>query len=112
MASHPKFNIEKAKNGKFKWNLTAKNGEVVLTSQMYQSKASCKNGISSVKKNCKDKSRYEILKAKNGKRYFNLKARNGLNIGTSQMYASTSGCNNGCKSVSENAKGAKIEDNS
>lgn len=75
-------------------------------------KPRAKNGISSVKKNCKDKSRYEILKAKNGKHYFNLKARNGLNIGTSQMYASSSGCNNGCKSVSVNGNGSKVEDNS
>ena len=92
--------------------LTAKNGEMILSSQMYKSKASCKNGIASVKKNCKDRSRYEVLKAKNGKHYFNLKARNGLNIGTSQMYASASGCSGGCKSVSNNAKSAKVEDNS
>lgn len=112
MAAHPKFIIEKAKNGKYKWGLTAKNGEMILSSQMYKSKASCKNGIASVKKNCKDKSRYEVLKARNGKHYFNLKARNGLNIGTSQMYASASGCSGGSRSVSNNAKGAKIEDNS
>lgn len=111
MAAHPKFIIEKSRNGKYKWNLTAKNGEVVLSSQMYQSKSSCKNGVKSVKQNAKVQKRFEVLKAKNGKHYFNLKARNGQIIGTSQMYASPSGCSNGCKSVAKNAGGARIEDN-
>ena len=112
MAAHPKFIIEKSKNGKFKWTLTAKNGEVVLSSQMYQSKASCKNGIDSVKKNSSVESRFEVLKSRNGKHYFNLKARNGLVIGSSQMYASAASCTKGHRSVTKNAKAAKIEDNS
>lgn len=110
MAPHPKFIIEKSRNGKFKWVLTGRNGEVVLSSQMYNSKASCKNGIESVRKNCSTPSRYEKLKTRNGKHYFNLKARNGLIIGTSQMYQSGSGSSNGCKSIERNGKIARIDD--
>ena len=43
-----KFQIKKAKNGKHFFNLLASNGEVILTSQMYASKATAKKGIASV----------------------------------------------------------------
>ena len=46
-----KFEIKVAKNGEYVFNLKAANGQVILTSQMYKSKASCENGIASVKKN-------------------------------------------------------------
>ena len=49
-----KFEITKAKNGQFHFNLKAGNGEIIATSEMYESKASAKNGIESVKKNAAD----------------------------------------------------------
>lgn len=51
MASHPKFMIKQAKNGDFYFNLTAKNGQVIASSEMYSSKSACENGIASVKEN-------------------------------------------------------------
>ena len=47
----PKFKINKSKNEKYYFNLHATNGEIIATSEMYNSKQSCKNGIESVKKN-------------------------------------------------------------
>jgi uncharacterized protein YegP (UPF0339 family) len=49
-----KFEIKQAKNGQFHFNLKAGNGEIIATSEMYESKASAKNGIESVKKNAAD----------------------------------------------------------
>ena len=46
-----KFVINAVKSGGFKFNLKAGNGEVIATSQVYKSLASCKNGIASVQKN-------------------------------------------------------------
>ena len=43
--------LSKAKNGKFHFSLKAGNGEIIATSQMYNSKAGALNGIESVKKN-------------------------------------------------------------
>lgn len=40
-----------ATNGKFYFNLKASNGQVIGKSQMYESEASCNNGIESVKNN-------------------------------------------------------------
>ena len=45
-----KFELKKSKNDKFVFNLLAGNGQVILTSEMYDSKASALNGIESVKK--------------------------------------------------------------
>ncbi len=46
-----KFVIKKDKGGQFRFNLKAGNGEVIATSEAYTTKAGCKNGIESVKKN-------------------------------------------------------------
>ncbi len=54
MASHPKFLIKQAKDGQFYFNLTAKNGQVIASSEMYTTKAACENGIDSVKENAPD----------------------------------------------------------
>ncbi|WP_422082227.1 YegP family protein [Ulvibacterium sp.] len=107
-----KFEINKDKAGKFRFNLKADNGQVILSSEAYETKASCENGIESVKKNSGDDAKYEKNEAKDGRVYFNLKASNGQVIGTSQMYKQDSGFSNGIASVKKNAPGASVEDNS
>lgn len=107
-----KFEIKKDKAGKFRFNLKAGNGQVILSSEAYNTKAACDNGIESVRKNSKDDGRFDRLTAKNGKAYFNLKASNGQVIGASQMYASKSSMENGIKSVMNNAGSASVDDNS
>ncbi|MEM7280914.1 MAG: YegP family protein [Pseudomonadota bacterium] len=104
-----KFEIYKTKKGDYRFRLKAANGECILTSQNYKSKAGAKNGVESVRKNAGSKGRFEVRKAKNGKDYFVLKAGNHQVIGTSEMYNSGSSCSNGMKSVGKNAK-AKVED--
>ncbi len=86
MANHPKFVIEKNRSNKFKWYLLNRNGQTLLVSQVYKSKASCKKGIESVRKNSQVPSRFEKLKSRNGRHHFNLKARNGLYLGSSEKY--------------------------
>ena len=48
---HPKFELYADKSGEFRFRLKASNGEIVATSEGYKTKASCENGIESVKKN-------------------------------------------------------------
>lgn len=103
-----KFELSKRKNGEFQFNLKAGNGEIILTSEGYTTKAACLNGVESVKKNSPVDGRYEKKTAVNGKFFFNLKATNGQVIGSSQMYASESGRNNGIESVKKNAPDAPI----
>lgn len=50
-ASDNNFDRKEAKNGKFHFNLKSVNGQVVGSSQMYESAAARDNGIESVMKN-------------------------------------------------------------
>lgn len=111
MAKHPKFELYTGKNGEIYFRLTASNGEAILSSEGYKAKDSALNGIESVRKNSADNGKFEQKEASNGKFYFNLKATNGQIIGTSQMYASAAGRDNGIESVSKNASEAEIEEN-
>jgi len=49
--SKPKFEIFKDMSGEFRFRLKAPNGEIIAISEGYTTKASCLNGIKSVKKN-------------------------------------------------------------
>ena len=51
MAKHPKFELKTSKNGQFYFNLTAKNGQVIASSEMYTTKDAAENGIRSVQEN-------------------------------------------------------------
>jgi len=107
-----KFVISTLKHGEFQFVLKAGNGEVILTSEGYTAKASCLNGIESVKKNSTDDNRYDRKEAKNGKHFFNLKAGNGQIIGSSEMYESAAGRDKGIESVKRNAPDATTDDQS
>ena len=49
--THPKFEMYEDKGGEFRFRLKARNGEIIATSEGYKTKASCENGIDSVKNN-------------------------------------------------------------
>ena len=53
-AVNPKFEIYTDKAGEFRFRLKARNGEIILSSEGYKAKASCENGIESVRKNAPD----------------------------------------------------------
>ena len=105
-----KFELKKAKNDKVFFNLLAPNGEVILTSQMYASKATAKKGIRSVQNNCGAEKCYVHKKGKSGKAHFVLRSTNNRVIGSSQTYNSPASLKNGIKSVSKNGKVTTIAD--
>ena len=88
--------------GQHSFVLKAGNGEVILRSEQYESKASAENGISSVQKNSPTPERYEAKDASDGRKYFVLKAANHQVIGTSQMYQSAASRDSGIESVKTN----------
>ncbi|MGQ7947120.1 YegP family protein [Flavobacterium sp. WC2509] len=104
------FLISKRKSDEFQFVLKAGNGQVILASEGYTTKAACENGIESVRKNSQDDARYEKLEAKNGKPYFNLKAANGQIIGNSEIYESVTARDNGIESVKKNAPDADVKE--
>jgi len=105
-----KFEVYKDKAGGFRFRLKAANGQNILSSEGYNSKSSCLNGVESVKKNSQNPDRFVKKTTPSGKFRFNLTASNGQVVGTSQSYASHSGCNNGMKSVAQCSPGANTDD--
>lgn len=104
-----KFEVGKRSSGELQFNLKAGNGQVILTSESYSSKANCLNGVESVRKNSQVKARYERKTASNGKFFFNLTATNGQVIGSSQMYVDQAGRDNGIASVAAHAPNATLD---
>ena len=118
-----KFVISAVKSGGFKFNLKAGNGEVIATSQVYKTLATCKKGIASVQKNSpvapvedqtvegfavEKNPKFEIYKDKKGEFRFRLKAANAQLIATGEGYTTIKACKNGVASIKKNAPDAKI----
>ena len=52
--TNPKFEMYTDKAGEFRFRLKARNGEIIAASEGYKAKASCLNGIDSVRRNAPD----------------------------------------------------------
>ncbi len=104
------FELYTDKADEYRFRLKAANGEIILASEGYKQRASAEGGIASVRANAPDDERYERKETKNGGHMFNLKAKNGEIIGTSEVYTSTSGRDNGIESVKNNAPEAALKD--
>lgn len=61
------FELSRSSDNQFRFVLKAGNGETILTSELYTSKASAEKGIASVRSNCPQEERYEKKTASNGK---------------------------------------------
>lgn len=104
------FELKTTSNGKYLFNLKAGNGQVILTSETYEQKASALNGIESVRKNAATEANFDRRTAKSGEPYFVLLAGNKQEIGRSEMYSGASALENGIASVKTNAPAAKVDD--
>jgi uncharacterized protein YegP (UPF0339 family) len=105
-----KFELYKDAAGEFRFRLKAANGEIVLSSEGYSSKAGAMNGIDSTKENAASADMYESSETAAGKHRFVLKAKNHQVIGQSQSYESASGRDNGIGAVGRAADGATVDD--
>ena len=119
-----KYVIKETKNGGFKFDLKAGNGQVIASSQVYKALKSCKGGIASVTVNAaiaatedqtvegyenQKNPKFEIYTDKAGEFRFRLKATNGEIIATSEGYKALTSCKNGIASVKKNAPEAEIK---
>lgn len=95
--------------GKYRFVLKAANSEIILTSEIYESKSAAENGIASVQKNSPIDERYERLTAKDESPYFRLKAGNHEVIGVSEMYSSAAARDKGIASVKTNGPTTTIK---
>jgi uncharacterized protein YegP (UPF0339 family) len=119
-----KFLIRETASG-FKFDLLALNGQVILTSEVYTSRAAARKGIASIRliapaaplENLTEPGspacpnpKFELYQDRAGKYRFRLKARNGKIVGISEGYSSKTGCLNGIDSVRNNANQAETEE--
>lgn len=103
------YELKKSSNGQYHFTLKASNGEIILSSEMYASKASAENGIASVQTNSPHETQFEV-KTSSNKPYFVLKAKNHQVIGTSQMYSSESAAKSGVQSVIKHGTTTDVRD--
>ncbi len=117
-----KFEIKNVKSG-IKFNLKAGNGEIIATSETYNTETACRNGIESVRKNAVEAKledqtienfekqthpKFEVYKDKSGEFRFRLKARNGEIIATGESYKAKASCLNGIDSIRRNAPDSPV----
>lgn len=119
-----KFVIHETATG-IKFDLKATNGQIILNSEVYVSRAACLKGIDSIRKNApkahvenqteegftaQAHPKFEMYQDRAGEFRFRLKSKNGRIIGFSEGYSAKAGCLNGIESVIKNAAGAQIEE--
>jgi uncharacterized protein YegP (UPF0339 family) len=107
----------------YKFDLKAPNGQVIATSEVYETRAACRKGIESVMKNApvanvEDQTKegyaaekhpkFEIYTDASGEYRFRLKATNGQIIGVSEGYKAHESCVNGVESVKKNAANSEV----
>ena len=108
-----------------KFDLKASNGEVIATSEVYNSKDACMNGLASVKKNAvvanledqtvegfetQKNPKFEVYLDKKGEYRFRLTATNGQIIAVGEGYKAKAGCLNGIESIKKNAPEAEVKE--
>lgn len=105
-----KFELKTSANGKYMFNLKSGNGQVILTSQMYERREDALAGIKAVQTYAADDARFERKTSSKGEPFFVLTSGNGQQVGRSEMYSSVAAMENGVESVKKNAPGAAVEE--
>ena len=117
-----KFVVKQTKTG-FKFDLTATNGQVIASSEVYTTEAACLNGAESVRKNSigaiedqtvegfenQKNPKFQLYTDKAGEFRFRLTATNGQTIAVSEGYKAKASALNGIESVKKNAPEAPVE---
>lgn len=119
-----RFVLRKVNTG-IKFDLFAANGQEILTSEVYESRAACLRGVESVRKNAPaarlenqtdpdfstlPNPKFELYTDKSGAFRFRLRSRNGKIIAVSDDYTTKAAALGGIESVRKNAVFAVIEE--
>lgn len=119
-----RFVLKKVNTG-IKFDLYAGNGQDIVTSEVYSSRAAVLRGIESVRKAAPNANfadltvpeeisvanpKFELYRDKRGQFRFRLRSRNGKIIAVSDNYSSKSAALIGLESVRKNAADAALEE--
>lgn len=100
--------IAQGTTGQFHFNVHAKNGATILSSESYTTEAAAYNGALAVQSAAVDAANFEIKQNTAGGFYFTLSADNGEIVGTSQQYTTKAKAQSGIKSVQTTIKSIKV----
>lgn len=118
-----RFVLRKVNTG-MKFDLFAANGEDIISSEVYASRAACLRGIESVRKSAAaaalenqtepnpvtlSNPKFELYTDKTGEYRFRLRSRNGKIVAVSETYTTKAAALGGIESVRKNAAVAEIE---
>ncbi len=96
------FDVFEGENGRYYFNFSAGNHEIILSSQGYASRTGALAGVLAVLDNALDESSFNVKATKSGGAHFNLVAANGEIIASSEVYSTMSNARRGVKSVVRN----------
>lgn len=92
----------------FRFNVHAKNGEIVLSSESYTTKAAAWNGAFAVQAAAANAAAFTIKTSTDNRFYFTLTADNGQIVGVSQMYTTKAAAQAGITSVQALERGLDL----
>ena len=115
-----RFQIKPVATG-YKFDLLAANGQVIATSEVYETEAACRKGVRSVcasaqkakladltrEEKLPTNPRFELFTDRAGDYRFRLRSRNGQVVAASEGYTSREACEKGMESVRKNAAHAE-----
>jgi uncharacterized protein YegP (UPF0339 family) len=104
------FEVYKDARGEHRFRLKAPNGQVIAIGEGYSSKASCLNGINSIKENSAIPERWETYQDSSEEWRFRLKAANGQIIATGEGYSTEAALKDGMESVIKYALSSAIKE--
>lgn len=94
-----RYEIFLATNQQYYFRLKAPNGEIILQSEGYVTRAGAENGVASSRRHSPLDQHYVKRTSQNNQYYFVLRSANNQVIGVSETYTTTSARDNGISSV-------------
>lgn len=104
VSGRPSFEVFKGSDGRYFFNFSAANHEIILQSQGYTSRTAALAGLLSVLDNGGYEASYRLLEANDGTYYFNLVAANNEIIATSETYTQRSDAARGINNTIDNVE--------
>ena len=104
------YELQKVKNGHYLFKLKGSNGEIILSSETFCSKASAENAITFARYNAPDEHNYELKQTTGERRYFVLRGKNYQILGSGGPFSCESEARRGIKTAMECAATEEIMD--
>ncbi|OIV47308.1 hypothetical protein BK025_05250 [Sodalis sp. TME1] len=104
------YELQKVRNGHFLFHLKGNNGETILHSETFSSKASAENAITFARYVAPDETNYELKQNNDDAAYFVLRGKNQQIIGHSDPYNSLKAAKQGIRAAMALAITLEIKD--